>query len=311
MTALNDLKILIILNGSNLRRWHPRLPERLRIVGARRGLFPEIAISKSVEHVYEIVDDAVDKGIDVIISGGGDGTLHHIVNHPLIPKVIVSMLPAGTINAFLRSARGDYSNPLRAFEQLLDGEIVEGHVGRINGRRFACFASWGFDARVVHKNPSSLKRAIRAGSYVVTGIRELASWKKSSVPGRLRIGGTGNAPFHAGAVVVCKVRNYAGFNAFSVDSTMPGFEMLWTRDESPAEVAALYATIAGRALTGLQLKRLAGVGYRDGVRELAWLSTKPAFVQLDGEEIVLEDSRRIVVDTDPVTQRYLLPRGKR
>ncbi|MDK2973468.1 MAG: diacylglycerol kinase [Candidatus Sumerlaeota bacterium] len=301
------MRILVILNGSKLRRWNAALPERLRLLGAERGIMPVIAISRDLAHVDSIIGKAIEAGFDTIVSCGGDGTLHHVVNHPLIHRAAVSMIPAGTINAFLRSEGADVRHPAETFRQLLEGRVVEGRVGLLNGRRFACFASWGYDARVVHKNPSALKRRLRAGSYVVTGIREIAAGRRTAVPGRVRFGPRGAACLPATSVVISKIRNYAGFAAFDASAESDEFEGLYLRDDSFPGLQTLYGSIVARGVSGRRIAALPPARAVAPFTEAHWRSPRPTHVQLDGEAIEFPDTRRLHVKIDPIPQRYLLP----
>ncbi|MBX3728826.1 MAG: hypothetical protein KF858_06550 [Candidatus Sumerlaeia bacterium] len=304
------MKCLVVLNGSNLRRWRGDLPERLRAVAADRRVVARVVVSRSPDHANRLIGQAIEAGCDAVLSCGGDGTLHHVVNHPLIARAAVGMLPAGTINAFLRAAGADVRDPAATFRQLLAGRIVDGHVGLLAGRRFACFASWGFDARVVHRTPSALKRRLRAGSYAVTGLRELARGRSASAPGRAQFHvGDETLVLAAGSVIVSKIANYAGFRAFDCSAESADLEGLVASTDRAGTLAALYGSIAVRGL-GRRPGTFAGVRFVGPFTRVAWCSGAPTHVQLDGEAVAVADARRFAVRVDPVSQRYLLPAGE-
>lgn len=302
------MKCLVVLNGSNLRRWRGDLPGRLRAAAAERRVAAHVVVSRSPDHANALIGRAIEAGgCDAVLSCGGDGTLHHVVNHPLIARVAVGMLPAGTINAFLRAAGADVRDPAATFRQLLAGRIVDGHVGLLAGRRFACFASWGFDARVVHRTPSALKRRLRAGSYAVTGLRELLRGDAGGAPGRACFhSGEGARVMSAGSVIVSKIANYAGFRAFDCLAQRPAFEGLVAPTDRAATLAALYGSVAARGL-GRRPGTLGRVRFVGPFTRVAWCSGLPTHVQLDGEAVAVPDARRFAVRLDPVPQRYLLP----
>lgn len=291
------MRVLVLLNGASLRR-HPRgLPAALRAAARDAGHRVRVDVSTSLDHMLQLFGRAAESGADAIFVGGGDGTLHHAANHPLAPRVALGIVPLGTINAFARSVGMDHADPLRAFRQAMRGGVADGHCGLLGGRRFACFASWGFDARVVHRNSPALKKRIRAASYVVTGVREFANWRSGQVRGELRVDGT---PRRATSVVVSKIGNYAGIRAFRAAATAPDLDALLAPDDSPLATLALWASLAART-------RLARTHRIDGFRAARWRSQQPADVQLDGEAITLGDPRRFDVRVDPAGQRYWLP----
>ncbi len=300
------MKIFIVLNGYNLRRFPADTPDRLGLAAKNLGHEVSVEISESLEHMLDLVGKGVESGIEAIFAGGGDGTLHHLINHPLIDRVRLGMLPLGTINAFLRAARADYQRPVRCLKQLLNGRVVEGHVGRLNERRFACFVSWGFDARAAHATSTALKRKIGALAYGVAGMGELVRWTSNQVRGELEFSPAIEAPKHATSVIISKIDNYAGTPAFVENVESPKFEALLSATDSPVAILAMWATVGARGTFRRDLELL-GTRHVTGFERLEWLSERPVVVQLDGEAITINESARLDVKIDTRRQRYLMP----
>ncbi len=298
------MKILVLLNGYNLRR-HPRdLPARLASVVAGAGHTGRVRISRSMEHMLDLFGKGVDAGAEAILVGGGDGTLHHAVNHPAAHRVALGMVPLGTINAFLRPARMKYGDPADALRGILRGGVVEGRCGRMNERRFACFASWGYDARVVHRNSAKLKRVFRATSYGLTGVAEMARWRSGQTKGSLRI--DDREPVPATSVVVSKIDNYAGLRAFRRSLDDATFDVLAARSDDPATLLGFWAGFAAKALADRDVA-LFGTRRAEGVERIRWTAPKDTYVQIDGEDLVLADSASFDIRIDDHMQRYLWP----
>lgn len=301
---MDKKRLSIVLNGYNLRRFPPGLPEALRLAADEMGWEAWVDISISLDHFAQLVRRAIASGADTLLTGGGDGTLHHAINQPGIERLTLGVLPLGTINAFLRAARVNVRRPERALRQLLGGREIHGRVGLLNGVRFACFASWGFDARVVHTNPRALKKAVGAASYACTGAVELARWRANEVTGELRPGG--HEPLRASSVVVSKIENYAGVNCFTARLADPHFEALAIRHDDPVTLLRMATHVLLRhparginPPAGLrQVRRCAGV---------AWRSPRHTYVQLDGEDATVPDTHAMRLVVDPVEQRYLVP----
>ena len=116
---------------------------------------------------------AMSDGVEVLVAGGGDGTVNEIVNGILsadtTPKMALGVLPLGTANDFARGC-GIPLDPYEAVKLATEGEPVSVDIASANGVYFANVASGGFGAEVtVGANPT-LKKVIGGGAYALTGI---------------------------------------------------------------------------------------------------------------------------------------------
>lgn len=105
---------------------------------------------------------AVAKGVDVLVVGGGDGSLCAAANVLANTSVALGILPMGTLNHLAK----DLDIPLdlnQAIELLLSGNIRNIDVGEVNGKVFVNNASVGL-------YPAAVGRRER--------IRSLANWSK-------------------------------------------------------------------------------------------------------------------------------------
>ncbi|MCB2153570.1 hypothetical protein KQI84_01685 [bacterium] len=299
------MKALAVLNGSTLHKFHRGMPEAIDRALHEQHPKSEVAISRSLEHMLQLIGRGVERGFELILVGGGDGTLYHTVNLPGIERVVVAPLPLGTVNAFLRAARVSVDDPMEALRQLLAGDVAECSPAKVNDRRIACFASIGYDARVVHRNSPKLKRMIGGASYGLTGLGELAISPLAARSGRIRFD-TDRRVFRAASVVISKIPVYAGSRCFATTAVDPYLQAVWTRHDNPASLLAMAGSLA------LKLPEkdhvLPGVGRIGAFSRARWRSEKPAWVQLDGEAITLDDSRVIDIRIDPVKQRFLMPK---
>lgn len=94
--TLADEKVLAILSPNNLRHLE-QIKTQLGIV------FPllQVVAPKSLEHLREVVSFNARK-YGVLISVGGDGTLHRVINAADLKHHILGILPCGTGNDFAR-----------------------------------------------------------------------------------------------------------------------------------------------------------------------------------------------------------------
>lgn len=116
------MKIIILHNpsagGGKARRDLPAAVDALR----RRGEAPQILQSQSSEHLMELARAAREESPDVMVSAGGDGTLHQVLNGFPPGEVPLGIIPLGRGNDLARSL-GIPTDPCAAAELLLKGKV--------------------------------------------------------------------------------------------------------------------------------------------------------------------------------------------
>ncbi|MEX2582352.1 MAG: YegS/Rv2252/BmrU family lipid kinase [Gemmatimonadota bacterium] len=130
--------------------------------------------------------EATRRGVDLIITAGGDGTLNEVVNGILtagpldgpgsLPKL--GIIPLGTANDFA----GWLELPVEigpAVEAALMDTSMAVDIGRLNGRFFLNVSTGGFGAEATEEASDKVKRALGALAYVVTGVRKFAALRPS------------------------------------------------------------------------------------------------------------------------------------
>ena len=119
------------------------------------------------------VEAAADE-VDVVIAGGGDGTINEVVDGLLSEGVgentAVAVAPYGTANDFATGCGIPIGDPLAAIKLAATGRIVPIDVGRVNDRYFINVASGGFGAEVTASTPPELKKAMGGAAYTLMGI---------------------------------------------------------------------------------------------------------------------------------------------
>lgn len=108
---------------------------------------------------------------DLIVVGGGDGTLHNLLPELLKYDKPVAILPFGAVNDFSRSVGipEDWHDALGIIaagqEQLID-------VGMVDGRPFLSAVNLGLGERIARQETGYLKRFLGGAAY-------LFGWKKA------------------------------------------------------------------------------------------------------------------------------------
>jgi diacylglycerol kinase family enzyme len=103
-------------------------------------------------HATRFAYDAALRGVDVVVSLGGDGTLNEVANGLAGTDTMLAVLPGGSTNVFARTV-GEPNDPVAAARLVADA-LAAGHhrrigLGRVNGRYFTFHTGVGFDAAVV------------------------------------------------------------------------------------------------------------------------------------------------------------------
>ncbi|WP_091174878.1 diacylglycerol kinase [Paenibacillus sp. 1_12] len=118
--------------------------------------------------------DAVERGFDIIIAAGGDGTLYEVING-VAEKAYrppIGIIPLGTTNDFARAL-----NIPRSWEGAVD-VILQQHaqyidVGKMDQRYFINIAGGGSLTELTYEVPSKLKTMIGQMAYYMKGLEKL------------------------------------------------------------------------------------------------------------------------------------------
>lgn len=165
-----------IINYGDRAHITRRKLKEMEQVFSRYGVECVFQLSKSVEHSAMLIEEAVASKADVVLIGGGDGTVNSILNLAMGKPLILGVLPLGTLNALAQSIRMP-TDPVKACEAIIKGKPRSVTVGKVNERYFLCFASIGFDAATVHKVSPELKLTLRNYAYGIVGLRQLTQVK--------------------------------------------------------------------------------------------------------------------------------------
>jgi diacylglycerol kinase family enzyme len=109
----------------------------------------------------DAVAAAVTDGCDLVVLGGGDGTISASVGGLIGTKAVLGVLPLGTANDFARTL--EIPNDLDgACEAIANGQVVDVDLGIADDHYFVNVASLGMSVAVTHALTPGLKR--RSGS---------------------------------------------------------------------------------------------------------------------------------------------------
>lgn len=159
-------RMLIIVNP-----YATTVSNRLKnlVVYALQGRYEvETVATEAQNHATQICREAADRGHDVVVAFGGDGTLNEVANGMVGTDVPVSVLPGGSTNVVCR-VLGIPNDVVDATEHLLaradDWAPRRIDLGLVDGRHFVFSCGAGIDASVVRRVDAHPRLKARAGPY--------------------------------------------------------------------------------------------------------------------------------------------------
>jgi YegS/Rv2252/BmrU family lipid kinase len=120
---------------------------------------------------------AVERGADVVVAAGGDGTVRAVAEALAGTGVVMGMVPAGTGNLLARTL-GLPTDVGAAIRVALTGDDRHIDVGRIaaddtDERVFLVMAGTGLDATIMENTPEALKGRVGPFAYIISGFRAM------------------------------------------------------------------------------------------------------------------------------------------
>ncbi|MFD1773558.1 diacylglycerol kinase [Paenibacillus rhizophilus] len=226
----------------------------------------------------EAAADAVDRGYDLIIAAGGDGTLNEVVNgmaeKPNLPPL--GVLPLGTTNDFAR-AMGIPKYWEESCDLIIKQQSRLIDLGKANDRYFINIAGGGTLTELTYEVPSKLKTMMGQLAYYLKGIEKMASLS----PTELVIRASGQELIHDEFMLflIANTNSVGGFEKLAPDARIDDglFDVIALKKCNLAELIRLVSL----ALRGEHLQDKKVVYFRTNEMEV----TSPGHVQLnlDGE----------------------------
>ena len=122
------------------------------------------------------LDRVAADGHDLVVVGGGDGTVSFAAGRLAGTRIVLGVLPLGTANDLARTLEIP-SNLDAACAALADGKVVDIDLGRANGQPFLNVASVGLSVGVTESLSPRLKRRLGPLAYGVAAVRAYAKHK--------------------------------------------------------------------------------------------------------------------------------------
>lgn len=269
-----DRRAALVVNAHSRRGRRLYDGVRARLLAAGFTLLADDPVERPHE-LERTLAEALDKGPDLLVAGGGDGTISTAARLLAHRDVALGLLPLGTTNNFARTV-GVPLDLHEAVGTLAGGSVVDVDLGVAGDMRFTNHVGVGLSADVMLAAPPALKRVTGRLAYPVTALGLLARHR----PLRVTVRAAGrehefqthqlyvaNGGFHAGRPITA--------DAHADDRLLVAYPV-----GGPARRQVLWET-ARNAATGH--RRTLGDHPFLAVDEL-WLETdRPAGVEVDGE----------------------------
>jgi len=273
------------------------------------GVALEVRVTWEDGDAARFVAEALERGADHVIAGGGDGSLGEVAaalaradgDADALPAI--GLLPLGTANDFAVAA-GIPDDPLAALELVRDAPPRAIDLLKLDadgaGHWTANLASGGFGTQVTVETRDGLKKALGGLAYLVTGMAKVG--RIEPIAARLR--GPGFA--WSGDFIALGVgngRQAGGGQALCPDALV---------DDGLLDVTVvpgLSGEVGGTLATLLKAGRGAALDQVATRARLPWLEIEadaPLVLNLDGEPV---EARRFRIECVPGRLRMHLPPG--
>lgn len=198
----------LLLVNRHSRRGHETLSQ---VVTQLQGLGFEL-FEESTEKPQElpnIIRSYRDR-VDLVIIGGGDGTLNAAIEGLVDTQLPLGILPLGTANDLARTLQIPQSIP-QACQVIATGHSQRIDLGKVNHKHFFNVASLGLSVQITRQLDKKAKRTWGVLAYAATAIQVV--WKTRPFRAEIRIGedsirvktvqiAVGNGRYYGGGMAV-------------------------------------------------------------------------------------------------------------
>lgn len=108
--------------------------------------------------------------VDLVIVGGGDGTLNAAIEGLIDTQLPLGILPLGTANDLARTLEIPKSIP-EACKIIANGKVKRIDVGKVNGKHFFNVASLGLSVQITQQVRRDLKRRWGVLAYAIAALQ--------------------------------------------------------------------------------------------------------------------------------------------
>jgi diacylglycerol kinase family enzyme len=129
---------------------HTDLQHELEQMFTAGGAQATVHMAHSGDEIDKLAQRAADSDAEIVVAGGGDGTINSVASAVVGTAKTLGVLPLGTLNHFAK----DMKIPLdlaEAVKAIIDGQTVKVDIGEFNGRIFLNNSSLGLYPSMVRE----------------------------------------------------------------------------------------------------------------------------------------------------------------
>lgn len=174
---MDSKKALLIINPISGTRSKDGLYHSVKSQLRLRGIALEMKETHAGGDAFRFAAEAVEKGFDMVITAGGDGTVNEAANALAFSDCALGILPFGSGNGLARSVGIplDLQGALKIIEK---GHTLNCDRGVVNTKPFYCTFGVGFDAAVSEKFAMQKKRG--RITYIRSAFREFLNYQSQA-----------------------------------------------------------------------------------------------------------------------------------
>ena len=150
----------VILNTASGTNATENLPVEIEQLFKAEGVYAKIHLAQLGDDINSLAQQAANRDAQIIVAGGGDGTLNSVASAVVGTDKVFGVLPLGTLNHFAK----DLQIPLElddAVKTIAHGRTVEVDVGEFNGRIFLNNSSLGLYPSIVREREKQQRLGYR------------------------------------------------------------------------------------------------------------------------------------------------------
>ncbi len=166
MTAIERATVMLNPNARGVRPSFDA--DRVIAYLRNHGVAARLVVPASAELARVAAAEAAGRGDQALFAIGGDGSLREAAAGLAGSDTALAAIRGGTVNIFAREA-GIPPGLRAAIDAHLAGQTVRMDLGRGDGQYFLLMAGVGWDAEIVRRVSSGLKRRLGDVAYLVQG----------------------------------------------------------------------------------------------------------------------------------------------
>nr|WP_189181536.1 YegS/Rv2252/BmrU family lipid kinase [Microbispora rosea] len=163
-----ERRAAVVVNTKS-RRGRRRYADVVRLMRGRGFQLTGVHPVTDPSRLRDVITRALEPQPDLLVVGGGDGTLSSSVKHVAGRDVALGVLPLGTTNNFARSL-GLPLDLAGAIGVFTEGKVADIDLGICGERPFANLASFGVSVEVAGTVKPWLKRMLGRAAYPLTAL---------------------------------------------------------------------------------------------------------------------------------------------